>query len=101
MCLCVFQGEGGCYDRLDLKTVLHGIGLAGKTITDWMMELHEEVKECLIGGERPTVQHLLNLAVLLKQQMDRGVSLLDALKTSSMDVYVHGLKMTAAKKVSA
>lgn len=45
------ENEGACWDSLDLKTILHTLGVTGDCVCDLLMTVHSEIKSA-IWGER-------------------------------------------------
>lgn len=45
------ENEGVCWDSLDLKTILHTMGVTGDCVCDLLMAVHYEIKSA-IWGER-------------------------------------------------
>ena len=43
------ENEGVCWDSLDLKTVLHTLGVTGDCVCDILMSVHTEIKSAIWG----------------------------------------------------
>lgn len=57
------DSEGACWDSLDLKTILHTLGVTGDCVCDLLMTVHSEIKSA-IWGER---LHNERIKVLIEQ----------------------------------
>lgn len=45
------ENEGACWDSLDLKTIIHTLGVIGDCVCDLLMTVHSKIKSA-IWGER-------------------------------------------------
>lgn len=43
------ESEGACWDLLDVKTVLHGVGVKGDSVCNLLLAVHTEIKESILG----------------------------------------------------
>lgn len=43
------ENEGVCWDSLDVKTILHTLGVTGDCVCDLLMAVHSEVKSAIWG----------------------------------------------------
>lgn len=43
------ESEGVCLDSLDLKTILHTLGLTGDCVCDLLIAVHSEIKSTIWG----------------------------------------------------
>lgn len=46
------ENDGNVLDSLDLKLLLHGLGLVGDSICDALMAVHSETKAAIAGEKR-------------------------------------------------
>uniref|UniRef100_A0A8B9KSV2 Midasin n=1 Tax=Astyanax mexicanus TaxID=7994 RepID=A0A8B9KSV2_ASTMX len=83
------ENEGVCWDSLDLKTVLHTLGVTGDCVCDILMSVHSEIKSAIWGEYSPasSVLSLLHAAALLSSQLQRGVDLPSALLQACGEAY--------------
>ena len=49
------EHEGVCWDSLDLKTVLHTVGVTGDCVCDLLIEIHADIKTTIWGKLPETV----------------------------------------------
>uniref|UniRef100_A0AAR2JB73 Midasin n=1 Tax=Pygocentrus nattereri TaxID=42514 RepID=A0AAR2JB73_PYGNA len=81
------ENEGVCWDSLDLKTVLHTLGVTGDCVCDILMSVHSEIKSAIWDSPASSVSSLLHAAALLSGQLQRGVDLPSALLQACGEAY--------------
>uniref|UniRef100_A0A8B9KRB9 Midasin n=1 Tax=Astyanax mexicanus TaxID=7994 RepID=A0A8B9KRB9_ASTMX len=81
------ENEGVCWDSLDLKTVLHTLGVTGDCVCDILMSVHSEIKSAIWDSPASSVLSLLHAAALLSSQLQRGVDLPSALLQACGEAY--------------
>lgn len=47
------ENDGNVLDNLDLKLLLHGLGLVGDSVCDALLAVHSETKTSIPGKKRP------------------------------------------------
>ncbi|XP_074752140.1 midasin isoform X1 [Athene noctua] len=80
------ENDGNVFDSLDLKLLLHGLGLVGDSICDALMAVHSETKAA-IAGSVSSLSPLLQAAVLIVQQIQRGLGLAKSFYRACWEVY--------------
>ncbi|XP_035384712.1 midasin isoform X1 [Electrophorus electricus] len=81
------ENEGASWDSLDLKTVLHTLGVIGDCVCDILMSIHSEIKATIWDSPASSVSSLLHAATLLSAQLQRGVDLPSALLQACGEAY--------------
>ncbi|XP_019393298.1 PREDICTED: midasin isoform X2 [Crocodylus porosus] len=81
------ESDWNVLDQLDLKLLLHELGLVGDSICDALLTVHSETKE-MIAGSALSLSSLLHAATLIAQQLHRGIGLAKAFYRACWDVYV-------------
>ncbi|ESO90033.1 hypothetical protein LOTGIDRAFT_176831, partial [Lottia gigantea] len=90
--------DGCTYSRLDILSMLEGIGIRSYSIKHWLISVHDSVKQELPYTEKPTITDLLRCGVVVKQQLDKGMPLIQSLQQAAHDVYLRSLKTNSSKK---
>uniref|UniRef100_A0A672UXN9 Midasin n=1 Tax=Strigops habroptila TaxID=2489341 RepID=A0A672UXN9_STRHB len=80
------ENDGNVLDNLDLKLLLHGLGLVGDSVCDALMAVHSETKAA-IAGSVLSLSPLLQAAVLIVQQIQRGLGLAKSFYRACWEVY--------------
>ncbi|NXE72930.1 MDN1 protein, partial [Cochlearius cochlearius] len=80
------ENDGNVLDNLDLKLLLHGLGLVGDSICDALMAVHSETKAA-IAGSVSSLSPLLQAAALIVQQIQRGLGLAKSFYRACWEVY--------------
>ncbi|ESP03977.1 hypothetical protein LOTGIDRAFT_156579 [Lottia gigantea] len=93
--------DGCTYSRLDILSMLEGIGIRSYSIKHWLISVHDSVKQELPYTEKPTITDLLRCGVVVKQQLDKGMPLIQSLQQAAHDVYLRSLKTNSSKKIAA
>ncbi|XP_067097253.1 midasin [Osmerus mordax] len=92
------EHEGVCWDSLDLKTVLHTVGVTGDCVCDLLIEIHADIKTTIWDSPASSVSSLLHAATLLSCQLQRGVDLPSALQHSCGEAYSLCQRTTASQR---
>uniref|UniRef100_UPI00398F5005 midasin isoform X2 n=1 Tax=Pristiophorus japonicus TaxID=55135 RepID=UPI00398F5005 len=74
-------------DKQDIKTLLHGLGFMGDHPCTELMALYSEIKE-ITAGSSSSISLLLHAAVLIVQQLKRGLNLTEAFHRACSQVFV-------------
>ncbi|XP_043277150.1 midasin [Venturia canescens] len=75
-------------DVLDLKSLLHSLGLERSNHQEALLEIHEKISSEDVTSDKLSVVHLLHSAFLINQQISRGFPAFEAFRISCIDVYV-------------
>ncbi|XP_030636974.1 midasin [Chanos chanos] len=92
------EHEGVCWDSLDVKTVLHTLGVTGDCVCDLLISVHSEIKASIWDSPASSVSSLLHAAALLSSQLQRGVDLPSALQQTCGEVYALCQRTTASQQ---
>uniref|UniRef100_A0A663LN04 Midasin n=1 Tax=Athene cunicularia TaxID=194338 RepID=A0A663LN04_ATHCN len=92
------ENDGNVFDNLDLKLLLHGLGLVGDSICDALMAVHSETKAA-IAGSVSSLSPLLQAAVLIVQQIQRGLGLAKSFYRACWEVYGCSQQLQINQKV--
>ncbi|KAM5256760.1 midasin [Ctenodactylus gundi] len=98
----IFISEGGdnnISDNLDLKVLLHSLGLVGDSVCDILLALHAETQSSLVGSPASSVSALVQAAVLIAQYLQRGLCLDRAFSEACWEVYVCSQHSAANQKL--
>ena len=79
--------------------MISGVGLTKIKLIDTLRFVHEGMKSVQLGAHRLSVTELLHAAELVKDMIDRGFPLYEALQHSCFDVYVRSQKNVHLKQV--
>ncbi|WAR08077.1 MDN1-like protein [Mya arenaria] len=88
------------YETHDLKLIASGLGLKSMVVFDWLLELHNLLREELPRGDKPGVQSLLQVAAQVVQHSNHGNNLEKSVKAACHSVYVQRQRHTQARKLS-
>ncbi|KAM4681124.1 midasin isoform 2-T2 [Amazona ochrocephala] len=80
------ENDGNVLDNLDLKLLLHSLGLVGDSICDALIAVHSETKAA-VAGSVSSLSPLLQAAVLIVQQIQRGLGLAKSFYRACWEVY--------------
>ncbi|NWZ60294.1 MDN1 protein, partial [Haliaeetus albicilla] len=92
------ENDGNVLDDLDLKLLLHGLGLVGDSICDALMAVHSETKTA-IAGSVSSLSPLLQAAVLIVQQIQRGLGLAKSFYRACWEVYGRSQQLQINQKL--
>ncbi|KAM7394956.1 hypothetical protein PAMA_006612 [Pampus argenteus] len=92
------EHEGVCWDTLDLKTLLHTVGVIGDCVCDLLIEIHKNIKSAIWDSPASSMASLLHAATLLSCQLQRGVDLPSALQHACGEAYSLSQRTTASQK---
>ncbi|XP_043927744.1 midasin [Protopterus annectens] len=83
-------GETGsaAFDSLDVKTLLHGLGLLGDSVCSILISVHSEARDKVPGSHASSVSSLIHAASLVVQQLQRGHGLTEAVRQACWNVYI-------------
>ncbi|XP_065113160.1 midasin [Paramisgurnus dabryanus] len=94
------EHEGMCWDALDLKTVLHTLGVTGDCVCDLLVSIHSEIKSAIWDSPASSMSSLLHAASLLSNQLQRGVDLPSALLQACGEAYAFCQRTTASQQLA-
>ncbi|XP_066850638.1 midasin isoform X2 [Anser cygnoides] len=92
------ENDGNVLDSLDLKLLLHGLGLVGDNICEALLAVHSETKTA-IPGSVSSLSHLLQAAVLTVQQIQRGFGLAKSFYRACWEVYGRSQQLQMNQKL--
>ncbi|ERE84000.1 midasin-like protein [Cricetulus griseus] len=93
------EGDGSIPDNLDLKVLLHSLGLVGDSVCDILLSLHTGVQNIVRGSPTSSISTLSQTAILIVQYLKRGLSLDKAFCEACWDVYVCSQHSAANRKL--
>ncbi|XP_032340488.1 LOW QUALITY PROTEIN: midasin [Camelus ferus] len=82
------EGDRSIPDALDLKVLLHSLGLVGDSVCDTLLALHTETRSAVVGSPASSVSTLIQTTVLIVQYLQRGLSLDRAFSEACWEAYV-------------
>ncbi|XP_036895348.1 midasin isoform X2 [Sturnira hondurensis] len=94
------EGDGSILDDLDLKVLLHSLGLVGDSVCDILLALHRETQSAVVGSPTSSVSTLIQTALLIVQYLQRGLSVDRAFSEACWEAYVHSQHSAANQKVA-
>ncbi|PKK33324.1 midasin AAA ATPase 1 [Columba livia] len=92
------ENDGNALDNLDLKLLLHGLGLVGGGICDALLAVHSETKAA-VAGSVSSLSPLLQAAVLIVQQIQRGFGLAKSFYRACWEVYGRSQQLQINQKL--
>uniref|UniRef100_A0A8C3UQS1 Midasin n=1 Tax=Catharus ustulatus TaxID=91951 RepID=A0A8C3UQS1_CATUS len=92
------ENDGNMLDSLDLKLLLHGLGLVGDSVCDALLAVHSETKAAITGSVS-SLSPLLQAAVLIVQQIKRGLGLAKSFYRACWEVYGHSQQLQINQKL--
>ncbi|XP_036035518.1 midasin [Onychomys torridus] len=93
------EGDESIPDNLDLKVLLHSLGLVGDSVCNILLALHTEVQSTVRGSPTSSVSTLSQAAILIVQYLQRGLNLDKAFFEACWDVYVCSQHSAANRKL--
>uniref|UniRef100_A0A8D1BB25 Midasin n=1 Tax=Sus scrofa TaxID=9823 RepID=A0A8D1BB25_PIG len=93
------DGDGSIPDALDLKVLLHSLGLVGDSVCDTLLALHTETHSAVLGSPASSMSTLIQTASLIVQYLQRGLSLDRAFSEACSEAYVRSQASLASQKV--
>uniref|UniRef100_A0A8C4LBG4 Midasin n=1 Tax=Equus asinus asinus TaxID=83772 RepID=A0A8C4LBG4_EQUAS len=93
------EGDGSIPDDLDLKVLLHSLGLVGDSVCDTLLALHTQTQSAIVGSIASSVSTLIQTAILIVQYLQRGLSLDRAFYEACLETYVHSQHSPANRKL--
>ncbi|XP_036622954.1 midasin [Trichosurus vulpecula] len=75
-------------DPLDLKLLLHSIGLVGDNLCDTLITMHTETRQVIAGSPTSSLSVFFHTATLIAQRLLRGLSVARAFYGACWEVYV-------------
>ncbi|XP_013366225.1 PREDICTED: midasin isoform X2 [Chinchilla lanigera] len=93
------EGDENISDNLDLKVLLHSLGLVGDSVCDILLALHSETRSSVIGSPTSSVSALIQTAILIVQYLQRGLGLHRAFSEACWEVYVCSQHSAANQKL--
>ncbi|KAF3831765.1 hypothetical protein GH733_000577 [Mirounga leonina] len=94
------EGAGNIPDDLDLKVLLHSLGLVGDSVCDSLLALHTEIQSTVVGSATSSISTLIQTALLIVQYLQRGLSLDRAFSEVCWEAYVHSQHSPANHKLA-
>ncbi|KAM6185923.1 midasin [Rhynchocyon petersi] len=82
------EGDGNILDDLDLKVLLHSLGLVGDSVCDILLALHRETQKAVVGPSPSSLSTLIQTAIAIVQYLQRGLNLDRAFSEACWEVYV-------------
>ncbi|XP_074982679.1 midasin isoform X2 [Caretta caretta] len=92
------ESDGNLLDNLDMKVLLHGLGLQGDSVCNALMAVHSEAKET-IAGSVLTLSSLIHATTLIVQQLHRGLGLVKSFYRACWEVYVRSQQSQMNQKL--
>uniref|UniRef100_A0A8C5T387 Midasin n=1 Tax=Malurus cyaneus samueli TaxID=2593467 RepID=A0A8C5T387_9PASS len=92
------EHDGNVLDSLDLKLLLHGLGLVGDSVCDALLAVHSEAKAA-IAGSVSSLSPLLQAAILIVQQIQRGLGLAKSFYRACWEVYGRSQQLQINQKL--
>ncbi|XP_052570916.1 midasin [Peromyscus californicus insignis] len=93
------EGDESIPDNLDLKVLLHSLGLVGDSVCNILLALHTEVQSIVRGSPTSSVSTLSQAAILIVQYLQRGLNLDKAFFEACWNVYVCSQHSAANRKL--
>ncbi|KFR09321.1 Midasin, partial [Nipponia nippon] len=98
------ENDGNVLDNLDLKLLLHGLGLVGDSVCDALVAMHSETKAAIAGkkslfGSVSSLSPLLQAAALIVQQIHRGIGLAKSFYRACWEVYGRSQQLQINQKL--
>ncbi|XP_038966893.1 midasin isoform X1 [Rattus norvegicus] len=93
------EKEGSILENLDLKVLLHSLGLVGDSLCNVLLALHTGVQSLVKGSPTSSVSTLSHTAILIVQYLQRGLSLDKAFFEACWEVYVCSQHSAANQKL--
>ncbi|XP_060024167.1 midasin [Lagenorhynchus albirostris] len=93
------EGDGSIPDDLDLKVLLHSLGLVGGSVCDILLALHSETRSAVVGSPASSLSTLIHTALLIVQYLQRGLSLDRAFSEACWNAYVRSQASPANQKL--
>ncbi|XP_042842742.1 midasin [Panthera tigris] len=93
------EGDGNIPDNLDLKVLLHSLGLVGDSVCDTLLALHMEIQSTVVGSPTSSISTLIQTALLIVQCLQRGLSLDTAFSEVCWEAYVRSQHSPANQKL--
>ncbi|XP_043295395.1 midasin isoform X1 [Cervus canadensis] len=94
------DGDGSIPDDLDLKVLLHSLGLVGDSVCDTLLALHTETRSAIVASPASSVSNLLQTAALIVQYLQRGLSLGSAFSKACWEAYVRSQASPANQQLA-
>ncbi|XP_016311670.1 midasin-like [Sinocyclocheilus anshuiensis] len=94
------EHEGVCWDTVDLKMVLHTLGVTGDCVCDLLISIHSEIKNTIWDSPASSMSSLLHAASHLSGQLQRGVDLPSALLQACGEAYAFCQRTTANQQLA-
>ncbi|XP_031820381.1 midasin [Sarcophilus harrisii] len=86
-------------DLLDLKLLLHSIGLVGDNLCDTLITMHTETREIIVGSPTSSLSTFFHTATLIAQRLMRGLSVTRAFYGACWEVYVCAQQSPASRQL--
>ncbi|KAM8810105.1 midasin [Eudromia elegans] len=90
--------DGNALDSVDVKLLLHGVGLVGDGICAALLAVHSETREA-IPGSVSSLSLLLHAAALIVQQLQRGLGLVKSFYRACWEVYGRSQQLQVNQKL--
>uniref|UniRef100_A0A803V8M9 Midasin n=1 Tax=Ficedula albicollis TaxID=59894 RepID=A0A803V8M9_FICAL len=92
------ENDGNMLDSLDLKLLLHGLGLVGDSVCDALLAVITLIAVYL-SGSVSSLSSLLQAAVLIVQQIKRGLGLAKSFYRACWEVYGRSQQLQINQKL--
>ncbi|XP_075718267.1 midasin isoform X3 [Rhinoderma darwinii] len=76
-------------DSYDIKTLLNSLGVIGDNLCNALIQVHEAIKETIIGSPCSSHSYLLHAGVLISQHLQRGIDLEQAFQRACSEVFIY------------
>ncbi|TRZ01341.1 hypothetical protein DNTS_001208 [Danionella cerebrum] len=94
------ENEAVCWDTLDLKMVLHTLGVTGDCVCEMLISVHSEIKQTIWDSPASSMSSLLHAASLLSGQLRRGVDLPSALLQACGEAHASCQRTTSNQQLA-
>ncbi|XP_077567526.1 midasin isoform X1 [Stigmatopora nigra] len=94
------ENDGVAWDTFDLKTFLHTEGFTGESNCNLLIDLHKTIKSTILDSPVSSMSSMVNAAILLRCQLQRGVDSPSAMKHAFQEVYSISQMTTANQKIA-
>ncbi|XP_069866566.1 midasin isoform X1 [Dipodomys merriami] len=86
-------------DNMDMKVLLHSLGLVGDSVCDIILGFHAEIQRTFVGSPTSSVTTLIQTAILIVQYLQRGLSLDQAFSGACWEMYVRSQHSATNQKL--
>ncbi|KAL4232858.1 AAA ATPase midasin [Mactra antiquata] len=94
------ETDGCCFNDLDLRRIVNGVGLKSKPVFDWLLNLQQHLYKELSRGDKPGIQDMLQVCYLIVELCNHGNDIQSALRSACYSVYVQQQRHTLSRQKS-